>query len=68
VDGRRVCVYAHHPRIFGGALGEVFAAKIHKLMDLAESLGVPIIELNDGGARIQEGVNMRRPHDRHSTT
>ncbi|MGY1683779.1 acyl-CoA carboxylase subunit beta [Geodermatophilus sp. SYSU D01176] len=58
VDGRRVCVYAHDPRIFGGALGEVFAAKIHKLMDLAESMGVPIIGLNDGGgARIQEGVN-----------
>jgi methylmalonyl-CoA decarboxylase subunit alpha len=23
VDGRRVCVFAHDPRIFGGALGEV---------------------------------------------
>src|SRR3712207_4060212 len=58
VDGRRVCVYAHDPRIFGGALGEVFAGKIHKLMDLAESMGVPMIGLNDGGgARIQEGVN-----------
>jgi acetyl-CoA carboxylase carboxyltransferase component len=58
VDGRRVCVYAHDPRIFGGALGEVFAAKIHKLMDLAESMGVPIIGFNDGGgARIQEGVD-----------
>ncbi len=57
VDGRRVCVYAHDPRIFGGALGEVFAGKIHKLMDLAESMGVPVVGLNDGGgARIQEGV------------
>jgi acetyl-CoA carboxylase carboxyltransferase component len=58
VDGRRVCVFAHDPRIFGGALGEVFAAKIHKLMDLAESMGVPIVGLNEGGgARIQEGVD-----------
>jgi methylmalonyl-CoA decarboxylase subunit alpha len=58
VDGRRVCVYAHDPRIFGGALGEVFAAKVHKIMDLAESMGVPVIGLNDGGgARIQEGVS-----------
>jgi acetyl-CoA carboxylase carboxyltransferase component len=58
VDGRQVCVFAHDPRIFGGALGEVFAAKVHKLMDLAESTGVPIVGLNDGGgARIQEGVN-----------
>jgi len=58
VFGRQVCVFAHDPRIFGGALGEVFAAKVHKLMDLAESTGVPIIGLNDGGgARIQEGVD-----------
>jgi acetyl-CoA carboxylase carboxyltransferase component len=58
VDGRRVCVFAHDNRIFGGALGEVFAAKIHKVMDLAESMGVPLIGLNDGGgARIQEGVD-----------
>jgi acetyl-CoA carboxylase carboxyltransferase component len=58
VDGRRVCVFAHDPRIFGGALGEVFAAKIHKLMDLAETMGVPMVGLNEGGgARIQEGVD-----------
>jgi acetyl-CoA carboxylase carboxyltransferase component len=57
VEGRRVFVFAHDPRIFGGALGEVFAAKVHKLMDLAESAGAPLIGLNDGGgARIQEGV------------
>ncbi|MEN3359891.1 MAG: hypothetical protein V7637_3873, partial [Mycobacteriales bacterium] len=33
------------------------AAKIHKIMDLAEAAGAPLISLNDGaGARIQEGV------------
>ena len=43
--------------MFGGALGEVFAEKIHKVMDLAESVGAPMVGLNDGaGARIQEGV------------
>src|SRR4029079_4535098 len=43
--------------VFGGALGEVFAEKIHKVMDLAESVGCPMVGLNDGaGARIQEGV------------
>jgi acetyl-CoA carboxylase carboxyltransferase component len=58
VDGRRVCVFAHDARVFGGALGEVFATKVHKLMDLAESMGVPIVGLNEGGgARIQEGVD-----------
>jgi len=57
VDGRKVFVYAHDFRIFGGSLGEVFATKIHTLMDLASRTGAPIIGLNDGGgARIQEGI------------
>ena len=57
VDGRKVFVYAHDFRIFGGSLGEVFAAKIHTLMDLAAATGAPVIGLNDGGgARIQEGI------------
>ncbi|RKN40721.1 acyl-CoA carboxylase subunit beta [Streptomyces hoynatensis] len=57
VDGRRVFVYAHDFRIFGGALGEAHAAKIHKIMDMAIAAGAPLISLNDGaGARIQEGV------------
>jgi acetyl-CoA carboxylase carboxyltransferase component len=57
VNGRKVCVFAQDFTVFGGALGEVFAEKIHKIMDLAASVGVPMIGLNDGaGARIQEGV------------
>jgi acetyl-CoA carboxylase carboxyltransferase component len=57
IGGRRVCVFAQDFTVFGGALGEVFAEKIHKVMDLAASTGVPMIGLNDGaGARIQEGV------------
>jgi acetyl-CoA carboxylase carboxyltransferase component len=57
IEGRRVCVFAQDFTVFGGALGEVFAEKIHKVMDLAVSVGVPMIGLNDGaGARIQEGV------------
>jgi methylmalonyl-CoA decarboxylase subunit alpha len=57
VHGRKVFVYAHDFRIFGGSLGEAHAAKIHKIMDLAASVGAPLIGLNDGaGARIQEGV------------
>jgi acetyl-CoA carboxylase carboxyltransferase component len=57
IDGRRVCVFSQDFTVYGGALGEVFAEKIHKIMDLAESIGVPMIGLNDGaGARIQEGV------------
>ncbi|MCF6526635.1 acyl-CoA carboxylase subunit beta, partial [Streptomyces sp. JJ36] len=57
VEGRRVFVYAHDFRIFGGALGEAHAAKIHKIMDMAIAAGCPLVSLNDGaGARIQEGV------------
>ena len=57
IDERKVFVFAQDFTVFGGALGEVFAEKIHKVMDLAESMGCPMIGLNDGaGARIQEGV------------
>jgi acetyl-CoA carboxylase carboxyltransferase component len=57
IDGRKVFVFSQDFTLFGGALGEVFAEKIHKVMDLAESVGAPLIGLNDGaGARIQEGV------------
>ncbi|MCP4792118.1 MAG: acyl-CoA carboxylase subunit beta [Actinomycetia bacterium] len=57
VDGRRVFVFAQDFTVFGGALGEAFARKLHKVMDLAHSVGAPMIGLNDGaGARIQEGV------------
>ncbi|MGX5185485.1 acyl-CoA carboxylase subunit beta [Streptomyces avermitilis] len=58
VHGRTVFVYAHDFRIFGGALGEAHATKIHKIMDLAIAAGAPLVSLNDGaGARIQEGVS-----------
>ncbi|WBO66278.1 acyl-CoA carboxylase subunit beta [Streptomyces camelliae] len=57
VEGRTVFVYAHDFRIFGGALGEAHAEKIHKIMDMAIAAGAPLVSLNDGaGARIQEGV------------
>jgi acetyl-CoA carboxylase carboxyltransferase component len=43
--------------VLGGSLGEVFAEKICKVMDLALRTGSPMIGINDsGGARIQEGV------------
>ncbi|HEX6754712.1 MAG TPA: acyl-CoA carboxylase subunit beta [Mycobacteriales bacterium] len=57
IEGRTAFVYAHDFRVFGGSLGEAHAQKIHKVMELAESAGAPLISLNDGaGARIQEGV------------
>ncbi|HEY4376980.1 MAG TPA: acyl-CoA carboxylase subunit beta, partial [Acidimicrobiales bacterium] len=56
VEGRKVFVFSQDFTLFGGALGEVFAEKIHKLMDLALKVGFPVVGINDGaGARIQEG-------------
>jgi propionyl-CoA carboxylase beta chain len=57
VDGRPVCVFSQDFTVFGGSLGEVYGAKIVKIMDHALKTGCPIIGINDGGgARIQEGV------------
>jgi propionyl-CoA carboxylase beta chain len=57
VSGRKVCVFSQDFTVFGGSLGEVYAQKICKVMDLALNTGCPVIGINDsGGARIQEGV------------
>ncbi len=57
VDGKKVFVFSQDFTVYGGALGETYARKIHKLMDMALKVGAPLIGLNDGaGARIQEGV------------
>src|SRR5579863_5541394 len=57
VDGRKVCIFSQDFTVNGGSLGEVFGEKVHKIMDLATSLGVPMVGINDGGgARVQEGV------------
>src|SRR5437660_5411077 len=41
IDGRTVFVFAQDFTVFGGALGEVFGEKVHKVMDLAASAGAP---------------------------
>src|ERR671934_1876457 len=57
VEGRRVFVFSQDFTVFGGSLGEAFAEKITKVMDMALRYRCPIIGINDsGGARIQEGV------------
>ena len=58
VDGRLVYVFAQDFTVEGGSLGEMHAAKICKVADLAMKMGAPIIGINDsGGARIQEAVD-----------
>ncbi len=58
VEGRPVYAFAQDFTVMGGALGEMHAAKICRVLDLARAAGVPVVGLNDsGGARIQEGVD-----------
>ena len=57
IDGRQVFLFSQDFSVLGGSLGEAFAQKICKVMDLAVRTGSPVIGINDsGGARIQEGV------------
>jgi len=57
IDGRKVAIFSQDFTVYGGSLGEAYAEKMVKLMDLAERYGCPIIGINDSaGARIQEGV------------
>ena len=57
VQGKKIFIYSQDFTVLGGSLGARVAEKIVKVMDLAASVGAPIIGINDGGgARIQEGV------------
>src|SRR5512146_2595522 len=58
VNGRLAYAFEQDFTVIGGSLGEMHAAKICKLQDLAMKMGAPVICINDsGGARIQEGVD-----------
>lgn len=57
IHGCPVCVFSQDVGVFGGSLGEVYGAKIVKIIDFATTTGCPLIGINEGGgARIQEGV------------
>jgi propionyl-CoA carboxylase beta chain len=57
VNGRRVFAFSQDFTVFGGSLGEAFAGRVCKVMDMALRYGCPMVGINDsGGARIQEGV------------
>lgn len=58
IDRRQVFVFAQDFTVLGGSLSKTYSEKICKIMDMAYSVGAPIIGLNDsGGARIQEGID-----------
>ena len=58
VDGRLVFAFAQDFTVEGGSLGEMHAAKIVHVMELALKVGAPCVGMNDsGGARIQEACD-----------
>lgn len=58
IDGRTVYVYSQDFTVLGGAVGEMHAAKIIAVQELAMKTGCPLIGLIDsGGGRLHEGVN-----------
>lgn len=58
VNDRTVYVFSQDFTVLGGSLGEMHAAKIVNVMDLALKAGAPVVGINDsGGARIQEGIS-----------
>ncbi len=58
VNDRTVYIYSQDFTVLGGSLGEMHAAKIVNVQDLALKAGAPVVGINDsGGARIQEGIS-----------
>jgi len=55
INGRDVLVYSEDFTVIAGTFGERHGKKICKTIDLARTMGVPVIGINDsGGARVTE--------------
>ena len=52
VDGRLVYLYAQDFTVNGGSLSETMAQKICKVMDMAMTMGAPVICMNDSGGAV----------------
>ncbi len=58
VEGRPVYAYAQDYTVLNGSVGEMHAAKIVKIMDMALKMGAPLVSILDSaGARIKEGLD-----------
>ena len=65
VDGRPVYVFAQDFTVHGGAMGELQAQKVCKLLDLAEKNPAPVIALCDSaGVRVDEGARAMNAYAR----
>ena len=57
VQDRPVYLFAQDYTVHGGAMGTAQAAKINKVLDLAQKTGAPVIALCDSaGVRVDEGA------------
>ena len=57
IEGNPVYVYAQDFTVGGGAVGEMHAKKVLKVMSLAEKTGAPVVAMLDSaGAKLCEGV------------
>ena len=58
IDGNLVFVYSQDATVLNGSIGEMHAAKIAKIYDMAVKMGAPVIGLIDcAGLRLQEAVD-----------
>ena len=56
-DGRPIACYAQDASLLGGALGELHAGTIVRVLQTAERARIPVVGfVESGGARIQEGT------------
>ena len=67
IAGRLVYVYAQDFTVNGGSLSETMAQKICKVMDMAMTMGAPVICMNDSGRYLRPRRiwrNLRAQHPR----
>lgn len=58
IDGNLVFVYSQDAAVLNGSIGEMHAAKIARIYDMAVNMGAPVIGLIDcAGLRLQEAVD-----------
>ena len=61
IDGRLVYVYSQDVTVLGGSMGEMYANKINKIVDMASKMGAPVIGMLDSnGVRLTDGPRVQR--------
>ena len=61
IDSRLVYVYSQDVTVLGGSMGEMYANKINKIVDMAAKMGAPVIGMLDSnGVRLSDGPRVQR--------